>query len=488
MLETIDLKATVDKQTYKQTMEALDARLSELQRAVYQCGIPVIILFEGWDASGKGAVLSRLLQPLDPRYYKVHNIKPTTAEEKMFPPLRRFWLRLPADGALGIFNHSWYRQVLDERVDAALDREGCHNAYERIRIFERQLCDDGAIILKFFLHISSKEQAKRFKAMKADPAYAWKVGEGESRRHKNYPVFQTAVEDMLEETSTAFAPWHVVPATNERYVHTVVAEALTARLQRAVDKPHAEPVRDPLLLPRHSSVLDRADLTQTIEDADYKKRLNELQSELRRLQHLCYIQRKATVIVYEGPDAGGKGGSIRRLVRPLDPRGYEVIPTAAPAGEERTHHYLWRFWRSVPKAGHFAIFDRSWYGRVMVERLEGFATVEEWQRAYREINEFEAELADAGAVLIKFWIHISKEEQLARFEARQKDPTKLWKITEEDWRNREKWDAYLHAAADMIEQTSTTHAPWTVVEGNDKHFARIKALETVYARLHAALD
>jgi polyphosphate:AMP phosphotransferase len=488
MLETIDLKAAVEKKVYRDTMEALDGRLSELQRAVYRAGIPVIVLFEGWDASGKGGVLGRLLQPLDPRYYKVHNIKPATAEEKMFPPLRRFWLRLPADGTMGIFNHSWYRQVLDERVADKLDRESCHGAYERVRVFERQLSDDGAVILKLFLHISQKEQAKRFKALKADPAFAWKVGVGEEQRHKNYPVFKTAVEDMIEETSTAYAPWHIVPATSERYVHTVVAEALAACLQHALEKHKPDPVYDPQLLPRHSSVLDRVDLSQTIADESYKRKLRRYQEELRRLQHLCYVKRKAAVIVYEGPDAGGKGGSIRRLVRPLDPRGYEVIPTAAPTGEERTHHYLWRFWRAVPKAGHLAIFDRSWYGRVMVERLEGFATIDEWQRAFREINEFEAQLVEAGAILIKFWVHISKEEQLARFESRQSDPTKLWKITEEDWRNREKWDAYLLAASDMIEQTSTTQAPWTVLEGNDKRFARIKALETVCARLHAALE
>ena len=200
------------------------------------------------------------------------------------------------------------------------------------------------------------------------------------------------------------------------------------------------------------------------------------------MQHLCYIQRRPVIFAYEGWDAAGKGGNIRRLVRKLDPRGYEVIPVAAPEGPEKTHHHLWRFWRALPKAGHFAIFDRTWYGRVLVERIEGFATPGEWGRAYREINEFEQELTDYGAILFKFWMHISNEEQLQRFEARQNTPEKQWKITDEDWRNREKWDAYWEAVSDMIERTSTVQAPWTIVEGNNKLHARAKTLAVTCER------
>jgi polyphosphate kinase 2 (PPK2 family) len=271
-----------------------------------------------------------------------------------------------------------------------------------------------------------------------------------------------------------------------------VAEALTAAFQQAT-KIHetGESTVAASSLPastRHeTSPLARVNLGLAVPHEDYDKRLPKLQAELRRLQHLCYVHRTPVVVLYEGWDAAGKGGNIRRLVRELDPRGYEVVPVAAPQGDEKTHHYLWRFWRALPKAGHISIFDRTWYGRVLVERIEGYARPCEWGRAYREINEFEAELADYGAAIIKFWLHISKEEQLARFEARQNTPDKTWKITEEDWRNRERWDSYWAAITDMVERTSTVHAPWTIVEANDKYHARVKALETVIKRIKTVI-
>jgi polyphosphate kinase 2 (PPK2 family) len=250
----------------------------------------------------------------------------------------------------------------------------------------------------------------------------------------------------------------------------------------------AEPAPAPPQPPRRTSPLERVDLSKRLDKDDYSKELDDLQAEVRRLQHICYTKRTPVVMVFEGWDAGGKGGAIRRMVRELDPRGYEVVPVGPPEGDEKRRHYLWRFWRSLPKGGHFAVFDRSWYGRVLVERVEGFATPQEWNRAYREINEFEAEVADFGAVVAKFWLHISKEEQLQRFEARQEDPHKQWKITEEDWRNREKWDQYWHAVSDMIERTSTPLAPWTIVEGDDKRYARVKVLRTITSRLKQVLE
>ncbi|MFP4502810.1 MAG: polyphosphate:AMP phosphotransferase [Candidatus Hydrogenedentota bacterium] len=488
MLETLDLDAALSKKAYKEAQDTLDIVLPELQRKLHAAAVPAVVVFEGWDAAGKGTVLGRLLQPLDPRGYNVHTIGPPTPEEQLYPPMHRFWNKLPAHGTIGIFDRSWYRQVLDDVVFGKRKGAELQEAYARMRVFERQLADDGVVLVKFFLHISKKEQAKRFKKLQSDPAYAWRVGGSEKKQHKAYDKFYQAVEEMLRETSTPFAPWTLVPATDERFGSLKVAETLAAAFEHAAALSPGESAEAPPPATRRTSPLERVDLSLSIDKDDYDKELKQLQEELRRLQHLCYLARKPVAMVFEGWDAGGKGGNIRRLTRELDPRGYEVIPVAAPAGDEKTHHYLWRFWRDVPKAGHFAIFDRSWYGRVLVERVEGFASPAEWYRAYREVNEFEAELVEAGCALFKFWIHISPEEQLQRFEARQNNPAKQWKITEEDWRNREKWDLYYEAVSDMIERTSTVRAPWTIVEGDDKRYARLKTLRTVTERLQEVLE
>ncbi len=484
MLETVDLNAAMDKETYTALQTQLDARLGQLQRELKEAGVPVAVILEGWDAAGKGSTLNRLLKALDPRGFNVYYIAPPTKAESMFPPLRRFWIMTPEKGTINIFSDSWYRLVLDEPETPADEARN----YDRIRVFERQLADSGTVVVKFFLHISKKEQAKRFKKMSKDPAFAWKVTKDAKRRHKHYDEHCLAVEDMLRETSTPYAPWTVVPSTDERFRNVTVAETLVAACERALARPVETPEPTPDTRPRRSSPLSRANLQLALGEDEYNDRLPKLQEELRRLQHLCYVQRKPVVMLFEGWDAAGKGGAIRRLTRELDPRGYNVIPIAAPDGAERNHHYLWRFWRALPKAGHFAIFDRTWYGRVLVERVEGFATPQAWTRAYREINEFESELAAYGTAVFKFWLHVSKEEQLERFESRQTDPNKNWKITEEDWRNREKWDAYYDAVSDMIEWTSTVHAPWTIVEGNDKLYARIKILQTVADGLRSIAD
>ena len=483
MLETVNLDSKLGKEEYKTTMDQLDVRLGELQRELKAAGIPVLVVFEGWDTAGKGSVLGRLLKPLDPRGFKVHFVARQSEDEAMFPVMARFWKMTPAKGTMAIYSHSWYRQVLDEEPQMSLEGEAVPLNYEQLRVFERQLADGGAVIVKFFLHINKKEQAKRFKQIKKDPAYSWKIGKEAKRRHKRYDEIYGRVEDMLRETSTPYAPWTVVPATDERFRNVMVSETLVAAFEQALANA-AHPVRQvPDNRPRRTSPLDRADLTRSLGPEEYEAELSRLQEEVRRLQHLCYVKRRPVVLVYEGWDASGKGGNIRRMTRELDPRGYEVIPIAAPEGDEKTHHYLWRFWRALPKAGHFAIFDRSWYGRILVERVEGFAQPHEWARAYREINEFESELSGYGTAVFKFWIHISKDEQLRRFEARQQDEHKQWKITDEDWRNREKWDVYHDAVSDMIEWTSTVHAPWTIVEGNDKRYARVKVLKTIVDRL-----
>jgi len=484
MLETVDLCARLPKTEYREMRDALNVRLGLLQREALAAKIPVIIVFEGWLASGVGTVIGRLLFALDPRGYKLHTIVKPNEEAAMRPPLWRFWNLLPRYGAIGVFDGSWYWPLLKDK------NPDLPNLCERTRIFERQLTDDGAVIVKYWLHVSKEEQAKRFKKLEKDPATAWRVTEADWRIHRRYDKYSNLVEHMLQQTSTAYAPCTIVPAHEQRFATVQVAETLAVAIENAIEHKKAAPPPAPKAErpPRRVGPLDRVNLDLKMDPARYERELSKLQENLRRLEHLIYTPRIPVVIVYEGWDASGKGGNIKRFISGLDHRGVEVVPVAAPEGEERVHHYLWRFWRCIPKGGHITVFDRSWYGRVMVERVEGFAKPAAWQRAYQEINEFDHELTSFGTVLVKFWIHLSKDEQLKRFKLREETPEKRWKITDEDWRNRKKWDEYHLAVSDMIEKTSTPNAPWTVIEGNDKPHARIKALRTIARAMEHALE
>ncbi len=494
MLELINLDKKVAKPAYREAFPEMESQLGACQRAARAAGVPVVIVFDGWDAAGKGTLINRLTQALDPRGFKVHPISAPDANQRHHPWLWRFWTALPAAGSFAVFDRSWYGRVLLERVEGLTPKRQWRLAYEDIEQFERQLADSGVVLVKFWLHISKREQKRRFKRIEKNPATAWKVGKDEWKHHRRYEDWLEAAEEMLQRTGTAYAPWTVVEATQGRYarmkVFETVLQAVQRELERRAARPAAEP--QPMALPpesptRQQAVLDQVDLSLSLEREDYQKQLDDLQQRLLHLEHDLYVARVPAVIVYEGSDAGGKGGNIRRLTRGLDPRGYEVVPVAAPSDEEKAHHYLWRFWKNVPKAGHITIFDRSWYGRVLVERVEGFCGETQWQRAYREINEFERQLADFGTVIVKFWLHIDQQEQLRRFEARKEDPCKQWKITDEDWRNREKYPQYKVAVADMLRRTSTTYAPWTILEANCKLHARIKALRTVAGVLRRAL-
>jgi polyphosphate:AMP phosphotransferase len=366
---------------------------------------------------------------------------------------------------------------------------------DAIRQFERQLADDGAILLKFWLHIDQKEQKKRLKTWVRSPYEGWRVTREDWKIHKNFKEYLRIADELLVETDTPYAPWTMVAAHDKRHRRIQVLRTAVETLERtaregvrSVTYISSVPSTLETRLPGYTSILDRVDLSKKLERPQYLHRLAECQKRLRDLEFAAYAERLPVIVVYEGWDASGKGGNIKRVTQKLDPHGYDVIPVSKPEGEEANHHYLWRFWRHLPKAGHIAIFDRSWYGRVMVERVEGFSREEAWKRAYYEINEFERRLADYGTVIVKFWLHISKEEQLQRFQDRERKPHKQYKLTDEDWRNREKWEAYALAVNEMLERTSTPHAPWTVVEGNDKLWARIKTLDTLIAAIETALQ
>ena len=497
MLETLDLDKKIDKPAYDKSFPALRDKLRDLQRQCYDAKIPVAVVFEGWDASGKGESIAKLVERLDPRGVKVHPISAPLEDERLRPFLWRFWTRIPGRGEMAVFDRSWYGRVLVERVEKLIKPEQWRSAYNEIAQFERMLTDDGMVIVKFWLHISEKEQKRRFKEIEKSKYDSWRVTKEDWEHHRQYDDYAEAAEEAFERTNTAYAPWTIVEATDKRYRIVKIFKTLADAMQTAVSAKAQQPSamkRAPRAsvsvqaLKEMETVLDKVDLTRALKRKDYEEQLKEYQVRLRQLEFRCFEERRPVSVGYEGWDAAGKGGNIRRVTEALDPRGYSVIPIAAPKGDEATHHYLWRFWRQIPKAGHLAIFDRTWYGRVLVERVEGFCSEAEWRRAYQEINEFELSLTNAGMILVKFWLHISKDEQLRRFKEREKIAYKQYKITEEDWRNRGKWDAYRQAVVDMLQNTSTSYAPWTIVEANDKLWARIRALRTIVEAIEAGLD
>lgn len=499
MLEKVDLMKKMSKEEYKAKMPQLESKLARLQRECKALNIPILIVFEGFGASGKGLQIGRLIQSMDPRGFEVHPIKNETEEEQMHPFMWRFWTKTPARGRIAIFDGSWYRRVLIDRFEKRTKNKELSDAFHSINSFEEQLADDGNLIIKLFLCIDKKEQKKRFDKLAKNKESAWRVSQGDRERNARFDEYAAMMEDMLFQTDTDYAPWTIVESMDKRFatvkIYTTVIKAMSDQIEKVrreneekealketlkdvqVDGEQQEVNRE--MKDLQVSILSGADLSLSYTREEYKEKLDKLQKKMEKLHGELYRRRIPVVLGFEGWDAGGKGGAIKRLTQKMDPRGYVVNPTASPNDIEKAHHYLWRFWRAMPKDGHVAIFDRTWYGRVMVERIEGFCTTEEWKRAYKEINDMEKDLHDAGAIVIKFWMHIDKDEQKKRFTERQENPEKQWKITDEDWRNREKWDQYEEAVNEMLMRTSTDYAPWVVVEGNDKYYARIKVLKTV---------
>lgn len=496
MFEKIDLNKKMSKETFKELEKDFESRIGPLQRELKEREIPVMIVFEGWDAAGKGTLINRLILPMDPRGFSVHTINEPNEEERRKPHLWRFWTKIPKRGRIAVFDKSWYQRTFEERVDRGIDDRQLGEAYEEIRAFERQLSAGGYVIIKLFIHISREEQEKRFKKLESKKSTRWRVTERDWEQNKHYDEYLRAVEETVRETDTPYAPWTVIEGMNRRFatakMFATVLQILQERLAQAAEEecPAGEAVKEQgahMIASMNASILQSVDLSVKLDKEAYKEKLEKLQKRIGELGYEIYRRKIPVVLVYEGWDAAGKGGNIKRLTENLDPRGYEVIPIGAPNEYERGHHYLWRFWNEVPKTGHIAIFDRSWYGRVLVERVEGLASRDAWQRAYREINEMEEHLANSGAVIRKFWLQIDKEEQLRRFTDRQEDPLKGWKITEDDWRNREKWDAYVEAVDEMLFRTSTSYAPWILIESNDKYYARIKVLEETIKAIESKL-
>ncbi len=495
MFETAELGRTISKEEYEAARPELRARLLAAQFALRGTRVPVLVIIAGADGAGKGDAVNRLHEWLDPRNLATHVFGPTSDEERERPAGWRFWRTLPARGQIGIFFGSWYTQPIVSRVGGTMKKGRFEIELDRIAFTEEMLVRDGALLLKFWIHLSKSGLKRRFKRLSKSSETRWKVTKLDRERLKTYDDFVAVAERAVQKTDTALAPWIVVEAFDDRWRDLTMGRTLADALERKVKEASApKPVTSPAVAPlppllaeEEARVLDRVDLTSTLSDRAYHRRLARGQERLHQLTWAAAKKRISSVAVFEGWDAAGKGGAIRRMTWAIDARLCRVIPIAAPTDEERAHHYLWRFWRHIPRAGLVTIFDRSWYGRILVERVEGFAREDEWRRAFLEINDFEQQLADAGIVVTKFWLHVSPEEQLRRFEERQHVPHKQHKITEEDWRNRAKWDAYHAAVGEMVARTSTREAPWTLVGANDKNRARIQVIETFCDRLERAL-
>ena len=478
------------KDELKERLSKSKNRLYDLQMKIKEHKLPVLVLFEGWSAAGKGSMIGKIIKNIDPRFFKVATMSAPTEEETRRPFLYRYMKEIPEEGKFAFLDSGWMEQTAKDVLKGDLSGEDYEKRIESIRRFERQLTDNGYLVLKFFMEIDKEEQKTRMQKLLDKPDTSWRVTGFDKWQNEHYKKCEKVFDRYLKDTNLPTSPWYIIDAGNKKWAELQVLETLVSNIDTALqNQKHSVSIPQnvfPLVKMPKLSEVDLSD--KFIDEKEYQQKLKVLQSRLGELHNRLYRKRVPVIITYEGWDAAGKGGNIKRVTGALDPRGYEVHPIASPEPHEKARHYLWRFWTRLPKDGHIAVFDRTWYGRVMVERLEGFCSENDWKRAYNEMNEFEKELHDWGAVIIKFWVQIDKDTQLERFTERQNNPEKQWKITDEDWRNREKWDQYEMAVDEMLKKTSTTYAPWHILESVDKKYARIKALKIIIKELEKVLD
>ena len=472
----------------KAEVKALREKLLGMQQDIRAKGLPIIVLVEGWAAAGKGSLINELISEIDPRFYNVVSPVITPEAEARYPFLYPYAKAIPENGKIMFYDSGWMEDCVRKYMHRDITKDEYKKRVRSVNEFERQLRDGGYLVLKFFVDISQSEQRKRMSALRENFETEWRVTREDLWQQREYKRFREAYDEFMEKTGDT-VKWHILDGTRKKVAVRDAMKLLVSKIDKALEKGRyvGEPFEEdfPLLkMPKLSEV----DLSPAIGEEEYKKELKKLQKRLGELHNVIYRKKIPVILCYEGWDAAGKGGNIRRVAYPLDPRGFDVHPIASPEPHELNRQYLWRFWTRLPRTGHICIFDRTWYGRVMVERLEGFCSEKDWKRAYNEINEFERQLTDWGAVLLKFWIHIDQDTQLARFTERQNTPEKQWKITEEDWRNREKWPQYEAAVDEMLQKTSTENAPWFIIESNDKLYARIKALRIIVDALEKACD
>ena len=493
MFAAVELGHQVSKSDFKERERLLHTELLEVQRQLRSSDSTLLIIIAGVEGSGKGHVVTQLNTWLDNRSITTNAYWEETDEERQRPRLWRFWRDLPARGSIGIMFGSWYTRPIIDYVFGRLDKNDFLESLSQISDLERNLSEDGVIVLKLWYHLPAEIQMQR---LEEDQQQLDVVSPYLEEHSKHSADFVKASEMAIRATDQSYSPWHVIEASNFRYrdltTGEILLETLKARLQQEESlKAQAKSgtfVDEDNLPDSNRSVLDLVDLSCSLSKKEYQEQLETYQLQAKQLAWKARKAGVTSVLVFEGWDASGKGGVIRRLTQPIDARLYRVNSVAAPTDEERARHYLWRFWRQIPRDGYMTIYDRSWYGRVLVERVEGFATHREWFRAYQEINSFEEQLTQHGSLVLKFWLHIDAEEQLRRFKEREQIPWKLHKITDEDWRNRDRWDDYRHAVTEMVERTHSEDAPWHLIPAKDKQYARIAVLKYFCEAMSAKLE
>lgn len=495
MPKAADKRSRLSKKAYDAQVPGLRERLVQLQVELKDAPFKILLILAGVEGAGRGEVINTLGGWLDPRGTETFSFQTPTDEERERPLMWRYWRCLPTCGRIGIYAGSWYTETLLEEARGRKGLAQLDHELRRIRHFEKLLSDNGTLLVKAWLHLSKEAQRERLRALEKNEDTAWRVTPEDWRAHRNYDRLNATAERILHETHRSGARWARIDASDPRARNLAIGQLLVARfeehrrlLARTAEQPErSERAPKPLRASGRRRLL-ALPLDQKLPEKEYEEKREKWLGRLNRLVRRAHEAHRSVVFVFEGWDAAGKGGAIRRLTSAIDARDVRVIPVAKPTDEEKAHHYLWRFWRHIPRAGMVTIYDRSWYGRVLVERLEGFARPDEWRRAYGEINDFEEQLTDHGIIVIKFWMHISRDEQLRRFRAREGTRYKQHKINEEDWRNRRKWPAYEVAVGDMLALTDTAHAPWHLVPANNKRFARLQILKTACQRITEALD
>lgn len=477
MFETVELGQTISKEDFDSAVPELRTDLLKLQYEIKDNNVPVIIIISGVEGAGKSEVVNRINTWLDTRWIRNYAFWSEPEEERLHPRQWRFWRAMPARGTLSVMFGSWYTRPIIDRAMGHVSKSKFDQEMKYIEELEQMLAHDGTLIIKLWFHLSKDESLDRVK-------HKGKIKSPLQKRFaRKYDEFKSVSERAIRLTDTGSSPWHIIEATDRRYrdltAGRILVHAMQNRLKEITSKNKAGNKKIKTKLKYTRTVLDKVDLTRRYSDEQYRRLLAKYQQKLNKLSWAAHNAGRSVIAVFEGWDAAGKGGAIRRVTGAMDARLYKVISVAAPTDEEKAQHYFWRFWRQVPPDGYFTIYDRSWYGRVLVERVEGFAAPEEWLRSYQEINDFEEQLTSHGIILLKFWIHISNDEQLRRFKEREVTPWKKHKITGEDWRNRDKWEDYEMAVNEMVARTSTRQAPWTLVPGNDKKVARVTVAKTI---------
>ncbi|HET7536876.1 MAG TPA: polyphosphate:AMP phosphotransferase [Candidatus Didemnitutus sp.] len=485
--------AWVSRKVYQARIEVLREKLIQMQVQLHHVPFKVLLILAGPEGAGRGELLHTLAEWLDPRGLETFSYHEPTDEERRRPLQWRFWRSLPAHGRIGLYAGSWYTETLRDEARGKRKANLIRHEAGRIAHFEKLLVDDGTLIIKVWLDLSKAAQGERLRALRADPDTAWRATDEDWHHHRIYDRLAKQARLIRRLTDRPGARWTTIDAEHERVRDLAVGELLLdqfqrhqkkmAKLSRAAAPKSVRPLRISAL-----RQLRRMPLDQELSANDYASGRDKWLGRLNYAIRAAIAKKRSLIFVFEGWDAAGKGGAIRRLVSAMDPGDYAVIPVIKPTLEEKQAHYLWRFWRNVPRDGRIAIFDRSWYGRVLVERIEGFCREDEWRRAYREINEFEHELTEHGAIILKFWMHISHEEQLRRFRDRETTAHKRHKINDEDWRNRRKRAAYETAVGDMLALTNRDSAPWHLISAENKRHGRMVILRTAARQIEQALD